>query len=163
MKPSRYLQILICLMILFICHRSYAQSSSNYLQFNLLSSLNFHLSTASDFENDQTINSAFSLSIKCKNNSSVYVKLYSWTHPSGFTPPYCPIQVDYTSDTSPNATNIATSPVTVTSSDQLLFKQGKTKGRSPYYFYYNLKMLAVGYDYVPGTYSFTLMFTMTQP
>ncbi len=165
MRPRRFKQLYMCIAILSIYCNAYSQSSTNYLQLTVHSMLNFSCSSASDFENDKTISSAFSLKVKTNSKSChVYVKLSSWTHPSGFTPSSCPVEVDYTSDNSPNATISATGPLQLTTSDQLLFTQPKTSGPSTAYtFNYNCVLQSLGYEYVPGTYGYTLLFTMSQP
>ena len=148
--------------ILFLCSNCFAQSSTNQLTLNKLTSWNFSLSTPSDLENSQTISNAFSLTVKTKSSDcSVYAQISSWTYPSGFTPPSSPLQIDYTSDNSSSAYNVYTSPLTLTSSNQLLFNQKKTP--HTYTFNYNMILAALGYEWYVGNYSFTITFTMTQP
>ena len=150
------------LFLLFSSHRGLAQKPTDQLTLNKLTSWNFSLSSPSDLENDQTISSAFSLTVKTKHSDcSVYAKISSWSYPSGFTPPGSPLKIDYTSTNSSSASNIYTSPLTLTSSDQLLFNQAKTG--STYTFYYDMTLAALGYDWYTGNYNFTITFTMTQP
>jgi len=159
---SKFNVCAILLVLLLSNNSCFAQSSTNQITLNKLTPWNFSLSTPAQLENDQTISGAFSLVVKTKSKGcSVYANINSWSYPSGFTLPSSPLEIHYTSTNSPSAYNIATSPIALTSSNQLLFNQNKTG--SAYTFYYDMILPAVGYDWYPGNYSFTITFTMTQP
>lgn len=137
-------------------------NSTNYIQISS-STLSFNLNTAAKLEADQTISNAITLSYRTKSYAcSVYVELSSWSYPSSASPTYSPIYLDLSSKTSTIATNVASS-TNVGSTTSLLFQQ--VKSGTLYTFKYNLRMKALGYGngFTPGHYTYTLLFTMTQP
>ena len=152
----------ITLVLVLFCKLSFAQGAANSITLSKGAAWNFNLNTPAELENNQTISNAFTLTIKTKSsNCSVYASISTFSTPSGFYPSYSPLQIEYASTTSLSASSIYTSPLTLSTSDQLLFKQSKTS--STYTFNYNMILQAVGYDWYVGTYNFTLTFTMTQP
>lgn len=140
----------------------YAQNSNNYLQVNTNTGLNFVCNSPESLENDQTINGAFTIRVRSKNNNcSIYAKISSFIGPSGFNTTNYPIQLDYTSTNSNKVFNIVSVPLTLTSVDQRLFNQYSSNNLFDYY--YNLILKAPGYTYPLGHYNFVILFTMTQP
>ncbi|MBS1690040.1 MAG: hypothetical protein JSS96_15025 [Bacteroidetes bacterium] len=140
----------------------FGQSSTNYLTVSN-TTLAFNLNTAAKLEADQTISNAITLSEKTGSKScSVYVELSSWSYPSSAAPTFSPLYLDFASKTSPTATSVASS-TNVNSYSSLLFQQPKSG--TLYSFKYNLRMKALGYSngFTPGHYTYTLLFTMTQP
>jgi len=139
-----------------------AQNSNNYFQVLTNTGLNFNLDEPNDIENGKTLTNALTLRLKTKNqNCSVYARLYNYSAPAGFYPSSSPLYLDWTSDNSNNAGNLVTTSNSIESYDKLLFTQPKSA--TVFSYYYNLYLSAVGYDYPPGNYNFTLLFTMTQP
>lgn len=139
------------------------QNMYNYISLNQTSSLNYTCSTAYSLENSQTLSNALDLVLRTtSSNCSVYARISSFSAPTGYTvsSPY-PVQLDFNSTNSGSYSNLITAPVTLTSSNQRLFTH--TKKSNIYHFYYNLILLPLGYTYPPGNYSFTILFTMTQP
>lgn len=141
---------------------SFGQSSSNYLAVSN-TTLAFSLNTATKLENDQTLSNAITLTEKTGAKScSVYVELSSWSYPASASPGFSPLYLDLASKTSTTATSVASS-TNVNSYNSLLFQQPKSG--TLYTFKYNLRMKALGYSngFTPGHYTYTLLFTMTQP
>lgn len=140
----------------------FGQNSTNYLQVSS-TTLSFALNTAAKLEADQTISNAITLTEKTSSKScSVYVQMYSWTYPSSASPTFSPLYLDFASKTSTTATSVASS-TNVGTANSLLFQQAKSG--TLYTFKYNLRMAALGYSngFTPGHYTYTLLFTMTQP
>lgn len=136
--------------------------NNNYLEVNTNSNLSFTCNDPKDLESVQTIYNAISLKFKTKNNDcSIYAKISSYNYPYGASPSNIPIELDYTSDNSPNAQNLLRDPVQLSYYDQRLFVQPQRS--QTFHFYYDLRLQALGYDYPPGKYDFTILFTMTQP
>ena len=138
---------------------------TNYITLQVNTGLNFTCNTTTALETDQTISNAFTLHVLNNSNAaSIYVRISAWNYPVNWVPVATyPLSTIWTSDNSPNATNVAGTLV-VTTSDQLLFKQPKHTGATAYDFNYNLKLTALGYaDYIPGNYNYTFTFTMTEP
>jgi hypothetical protein len=90
----------------------------------------------------------------------MYARISSYTVPAGFVPTGSPLALVFGSTNSNLYSNLA-SQVTLQTTDQLLFTQAKTSNVFDYY--YHLKLFAIGYDYIPGNYTYTVTFTMTQP
>lgn len=156
---------ILTLLLLAVTISGFSQTSSNYLQLVTGTSWNFACNTAADLETAKTISNAFTIKVRTRAKScSVYVKLSSYTLPSGAAPSFNPLYIDFNSDTSPNAYNEASS-IGLQTYDQLMFNQPKMNATPAYYsFNYNLRLAALGYtDFIPGTYYYTLTFTMTQP
>jgi len=153
------------LLILFISTALSGFCANNYITLQFNTGWNFNCNTTTLLETDQTITNAFTLKVLNNSNAaSVYVRISAWNYPANWTPiATYPLSVIWSSDDSPNATNIAGTTV-VTTNDQLLFKQPTHAGNTAYSYNYKLKLAALGYsDYVPGNYNFTFTFTMTEP
>ena len=156
---KRTLQLVIILITASL-HGS-AQNSNNNLAFSVLSPWNFTCNTVAAFETDQVISNACKLSITAKTqNCSLYARISGYTVPAGYVPAGSPLGLVFSSTNSNLYANMASS-VTLQTYDQLLFTQTKTS--SVFDYYYNLKLFALGYSYIPGNYSYTITFTMTQP
>ncbi|RYZ51280.1 MAG: hypothetical protein EOP49_12085 [Sphingobacteriales bacterium] len=127
--------------------------------------LNFFINDASDLEVDQIIQNALTLRVASKVKTSIIsARLQNFTYPPGFIAPSTVLSLDWISDNSNKDYNLITGPIALTNMDQMLFNQKKMPGSVDYFsYYYNLILTAPGYNYVPGTYSFTIQFTMTQP
>lgn len=142
--------------------RVYAQNSTNYIQVLTNGSLTFNIDGADDLESVQTKYNAITLRVASKARAcNVYARVSNYSVPSGFIPSDSPIKLDYTSTTSPTVTYVYSSPLELSLYDQLLFSENKNG--SLYNFNYNLMVGPLDYSYVPGNYSFTILFTMVQP
>jgi hypothetical protein len=156
---TRRIQLVILLITLSLY--SYAQNANNNLQFSVLTPWNFTCNSVASIEVDQVINNAFKLTITTKTqNCSMYAKISSYTVPAGFVPSGSPLAVAFRSTNSNLYANLAPQ-LTLQAYDQLLFTQTKTN--SIFDYYYDLKLFAIGYNYIPGNYSYTVTLTMTQP
>ena len=156
--------IRLCLLLL-LCINAHSQNQSNYIQINLNSTLNFLITSPNNIESDQTIQNALTIQVMSKaSNCSIYARLNNLTYPSGFTVPSPFLKIDWTNDNSNKDYNLITAPIALNSTDQLLFSQKKMPSASNYYsYYYNLILSPPTYALVPGSYSFNILFTMTEP
>jgi hypothetical protein len=152
-------------LFLFFSIDTQAQLFSNYIDVNTNSILNFTINDAASLENSQTINNAISIRVRSVTNACrVYARLSNFTAPAGFYPSTSPLALDWTSDTSPNAGSLAKNLISLEVTDKLLFTQPQMFFLYSYYqFNYNLVLQNLSYDYPPGYYNFTILFTMTQP
>ncbi len=165
----KWKKLIILFFVLSIKHSNiYAQS--NFISITQNSSWYFDCSDPSCLENGITIPNALTVTLKCTNSQgSVYAKQNANTWPSGWSPGAAPgggsLQLDLTSKTSTNATNIQYNAVTISGSDTRLFVQPKMGSKSAAVsFTYDLMLKPTGYSYfIPGNYTFTMTFTMTEP
>lgn len=136
-------------------------NNNNYLDVNLNSNLNFTINQPEELENTQTLTNAIRLNFMTKRkNCGIYAKVASYTAPYGADKTNVPLELKHRSDNSNNVSSLVTTPLHLTTYDQRLFIQPKSK--QEYNFYYDLRLMPLGYDYPEGQYNFTLMFTMTQ-
>ena len=148
------------------CASAYSQNSNNFINIVSNTSLNWNINTVTEIENDQTINSAITIRVKNRSSPSyrsVYVRCSSIIGPPGFTIPYIPLQLDHTSNNSPNESNLITTPLTITTTNQRLFTHARHSSNSTYSFNYNLIHTATNWSFPPGTYNYTLTFTFVNP
>jgi len=146
---------------LFFIETSLAQDANNFLQVNTNATLNFIFDDPSDIESPQIIPNAISIQVRSKDKScNISARLSAFTYPYSFVPSSSMIALNWTSDNSNKKFNLNPNPVYLNAMDQLLFSQNK----HPQIFTYNYNLIfqPAGYDMVPGTYSFTILFTMTQ-
>ncbi len=158
--------VILAFVLMFIFSKVYAQNSNNFISIISNTSLNWNINTQSEIENDQTISGAITIRVKNRSSPayrSVYVRCSSITAPSGFALPYIPLKLDYTSDNSPYETNLITTPITITTTDQRLFTHTRQSTSSTYSFNYNLIHTATNWEFPPGTYNYTLTFTFVNP
>lgn len=144
-----------------------AQNSYNYMEVNANTMLIWGLNTVNEIENNQTIQGA--LTIRVRNLTTppsyraVYVRCSYVIAPPGFSVPYIPLQLDYTSDNSPHETNLITTPLDITTTNQRLFTHRRHSYGGPYSFNYNLVHKATDWEFAPGLYIYVLTFTFTNP
>lgn len=142
---------------------SFAQNSTNFIQYSQNTAITFALNTPTLLENTQTISNAFCLHLESASNTShIYVKATASTTTT--TPMATTLMaLNYNSTTAPSAqySSLNTADIPLTGTNQLLFI--KAKNSTAYNFCYDAIIYAVGYTYLPGTYTFSLTFTMTQP
>ncbi|WP_276133785.1 hypothetical protein [Polluticoccus soli] len=153
---------LVILLVLLSLH-GYSQNLDNYIQVISNTSLNFSLNTVAKIEADQTISNALTLQLSSKDkNREVYARVSSVTSPSGFTltSPY-PVKLLFVSHNSSNVSNLVSTALQLTNTDQRLFSQKKLN--SDVQFIYSLIFAATNWSYPPGNYSFTILYTLTPP
>ena len=123
----------------------------------------FYINSASDLENVQTVPYAFKLEVNSSDNKCfISAKISSSTSPAGFSSSSYPLFLDYAVTNAPSYkySNLLTSPIQLSQSNTKLFNQAQSG--TTYDYYYHMKLGPLGYDYIPGNYSWTITFTMTQ-
>jgi len=155
---------LFILILCFIARPASAQDNENFLQVDANAALNFTITEPSELETDQVLPGAVTIKVASRDGRcNISARMSSFNYPPGFTPPASVLALDWVSDNSNKDYNMITGPVPLTGLDQLLFQQKKTPGNVTYFsYFYNLVLFAPGYTYVPGNYTFTITFTMTQ-
>lgn len=158
--------LLIELLALFLVKSAFAgggkDDNQNYMEVNTGGVLSFSCNSPEHFENKQIINNAISLKFKTKDSDcSIYAKISQLNTPSSASTSDISLYLDWTSDNSHDATALQTDPVRLTSTDQRLFVQPKKS--QTFHFNYNLELGPLSYDAPAGQYTFTILFTMTQP
>ena len=155
----------LIIFFIIIYFNSFGQNSSNYLSVIVLNPPNFNLNTTSLLENDQVLSSAIQIQIGTGSNATVYVSVPSGISTTTSTPmPTSNLLLNFnnTDDPSQYQGSYSTNDIALTTSNQVLFHKLAHNG---YYsnWYYDVKIPAIGYTYKPGTYSYNIKFTMTQP
>jgi hypothetical protein len=160
-------RIVILLAFLCACAVVHAQNSNSYLIIQSNTSLNWGINTESGtngIETDQTISNAITIKVKNRTSTlSVYVRASTFSSPSGFTAPSIPLKLLYVSDNSTNASNLITTPLTMTVTDQRLFTHAQHSANKEYSFNYDLIHTATNWAFPAGTYNYTLTFTFSSP
>jgi hypothetical protein len=126
----------------------------------------FTLNTTSLLENPQVISSAFDIYIETdRSDCHIYASIPSGIATTSSTP-MAPsnIILDFNNTDCPSAYigSYTTADIPLSTSNTLLFYKLKHKGGVSHW-YYDCKIPALGYSYRPGTYNYTIKFTMTQP
>lgn len=118
-----------------------------------------------NLENNQTISNAIIIRVRSKSsNCTIYARLTNLIFPSGFSMPSGFLKLDWTYDNSNKDYNLVTTPISLETTDKFLFSQKKMPASANYYdYYYDLSMTPPAYAMIPGSYSFNILFTMTQP
>jgi len=153
-----FILVLFCFLSSF---SSFAQNDDNFLSVNTNSTLNFIFDEPSDLETTQTLPNAISVQVRSKKDAcNISAKITSFSYPMSFIPSSGMVALDWVSDNSNKDYNLNTGAITLSTFDQTIFSQKK----HPHTFTYNYNLLfyPAGYNMVPGNYSFTILFTMTQ-
>ena len=160
-KTKYYIRKLLttCLCCLFIYYGK-AQNSSNYISATA-NTTNFNLSTANSLETEQTLSNAFTLDITSMNGPySAYIRVFS-TNSSSATPIPANMLAVQLNNYRCTRCSFTTAKIPLSQTDQQLIQGTKKSSGDSYY--YDLILAPIGYNYAPGTYTFTILFTMTQP
>lgn len=143
------------------CNTAFAQDLNNYIQVDANTNLNFILDDAADLESTQTIPNAISIKLRSRqDHCNVSAQITSFTYPFSFVPTAGLLALQWTSDNSNKDYSLITGPILLSTMSQLLFVQKKHP--HIFTFNYNLLLYPTGYNMVPGSYNFTILFTMTQ-
>jgi hypothetical protein len=161
------MKILVCILLLLLPTLSFAQpNNKNYLSFGLDVAPNFTLNSTSLLESPQTISNSFHLTVRTeRNNASVYASIPSDITTSTSTAMSAgniKLNLNHTDCPAANQSSVNNNDIPMSTSNTLLFKQIK-KGGLIADWYYDVIIPALGYNYAPGDYDFTFLFTLTQP
>jgi hypothetical protein len=158
---SNYLRfLLISSYTLFNVLAASAQNKTNTLSLTT-TSIDFNLSTYAQLETEQSIANAFSLSVSSASNTyHLYARVSGVS--TGNTIPVSKMAIQLVSSTVTANTIPVTGKISLSNTNQLLVSNSKKFGTVDN-LNYKLFFGPLGYDYAPGTYTFTILFTMTQP
>ena len=147
---------------------SYAQpaptgpNSTNYISVATNSVVSKSYITTLDLETAHTFPSALTIQTNSKSyGCKVFARISSYSGPPGYVPTSFPVALLFVLSTGLHVTSqLITSPITLTSTDQQLFAATK---HTQFDYVYTVILNPFGYSYTPGIYSYTISFTMTQP
>ncbi|MCD6064071.1 MAG: hypothetical protein K0R82_1982 [Flavipsychrobacter sp.] len=157
------MRFLLVILLVLLSTRGYAQNQDNYIQVIPNTSLSFALNSVTEIENDQTLNNALTVQLSTKDkNREAYARISAVTSPPGYslTSPY-PVKLLFVSHNSNNVSNLVSTALQLTNTDQRLFSQRKQN--ADVQFNYSMIFMATNWNYPPGNYSFTILFTLTPP
>ena len=145
--------------MLLFCITASGQNKNNYLLLTA-SNTGFTLTNASSIETQQVNTNAFQIAVTSKASStfSILAKVSSTTSSTGTPLPASMLAVRLNSVSPTVTANYNT--IALSTTDQLLQQVTTTNSST---FNYDLLLGPVGYNYAPGTYNLTILFTMTQP
>lgn len=145
--------------MLLFCITASGQNKNNNILLTA-SNTGFSLTNVSSIETQQVNTNAFQIAVttKSSNTFSILAKVSSSTSSTGTPLPASMLAVRLNSVSPTVTANYNT--ITLSTTDQLL--QQVTTTNNPT-FNYDLLSGPVGYNYAPGTYNLTILFTMTQP
>lgn len=153
----------LVILLVLLSLSAYSQNKDNYIEITPTTSLNFDINTVSEVEADQTLNNALTIQLSSKDkNRDVYARISAVSSPPGYTltSPY-PVKLLFVSHNSANVSNLVSTALQLTNTDQRLFSQKKIN--SDVQFIYSMIFAATNWAYPPGNYSFTILYTMTPP
>lgn len=136
-----------------------AQNKNNYIQVTGVTT-NYTLTSAAMLEAVQTLSNAITLDVISKTSRCSIYAMLSGSSTTSSTPMPASLLALQLSSISPSLP-ASFSVIPLSQSNQLLFQSTSTFNHES--LIYNLLLGPVGYNYLPGTYSFTILFTMTQP
>ena len=160
------MKYILALGVLFLISlQTKGQNQLNNVEIITNNNLTYWVMSPEHLENSQTISNAIIVRVKSKNsNCTIFARLTNLSFPSGFSMPSGFIKLDWSYDNSNKDYNLVTTPISLETSEKFLFNQKKMPSSVNYYdYYYDLIMTPPAYSMVPGSYSFNLLFTMTQP
>ncbi|WP_207515653.1 hypothetical protein [Longitalea luteola] len=137
-----------------------AQNNSNNLTLTAINT-GFTLNNVSAIETQQINPNAFQIVVNSRSSNlfSVRARVSASTSSTGTPFPASMLSLRCNSTSPPVTAN--TNTITLSNTDQLLQQINSTKNNVT--FNYDLLLDPVGYNYAPGNYNLTILFTMTQP
>jgi hypothetical protein len=129
------------------------------------SPISWSLTTAAQLETEQQLSNAITLHTYSSFNQGyrVYVRISNMTNTSGTPMPASMNKIQLFNQLSSNQVTAVTAKITLSQTNQLLITDANRTNNTGDLFYYTAFFGPVGYDYGPGTYTFTVLYTMTQP
>jgi hypothetical protein len=136
-------------------------NKEDYFEVEVQTGLNFVVDQPEDFERTDVKVNAVKLNVRSKKDPcTIYARISSYNTPNGADRSNIPIELQHRSDNSSKAYNLVTTPVQLTTTDQRLFNQ--TKNNKELNYYYDVRLMPLGYDYPEGQYNFSILYTMTK-
>lgn len=138
-----------------------AQNNNNFITVTP-SNVSFSLNSAAALEANSTITNAFTIVNKSRGGAySVYVKISARSQSTSTPIPYNSLGVKL--NTAPAGQTGNFNNIYLSTFDQLIIQATATSGNGTHSWKYDLLLKPLGYSIMPGSYNFTLLFTMTQP
>jgi hypothetical protein len=126
--------------------------------------LNFNLASTFSLENEQVINNALTIRVESKKNYNVFVRISNMTNTSGTPIPPNMLSMQLSGSDESSQSFPVTTRIYLSQTDQLIIAdRNRAANKTGDSFFYDYYFGPLGYDYAPGIYTFTLLFTMTQP
>jgi hypothetical protein len=145
---------------------AYTQDNDNYVDLDMYVSSSSTFNSAELLENAITVPNALRLRVETEDDHGfIYaaiptgIKTYNnQTIPTSLIS----LKLNNTNCNSGQQRQVIRTEIPMSTTPQLLFQQGR-KSNYTADWYYDVILDPIGYGYAPGTYNFTLQFTMTQP
>lgn len=134
-----------------------AANSNNYLELTA-NHINFNLTSPASLENQQVVPNAITVKAVSNRRQNYTVQVSGSSMPSATPIPLNNLGIKLRTTSSTNYADY--SPKFLTTTNQII-GSGNSDGVLDSYVY-DLILSPIGYNIAPGTYSFTLLFTMTQ-
>lgn len=136
------------------------QNNSNNISLTAINT-SFTLNSISAIETQQAKTNAFQIVVNSKssNTFNIGAKVSASTSSTGTPLPASMLALRLNSTSPPITANVNT--ITLSTTDQLIQQINTNKNNIT--FNYDLLAGPVGYNYAPGNYNLTILFTMTQP
>lgn len=159
-----FLRILsLWLSVVVLCTTAYSQNDDNNITITS-APLNFLLNSTFSLENEQVINNALTIRVESKKNYNVFVRVSNMTNTTGTPIPPNKLSMQLSGSDESSQSFPVTTRIYLSQTDQLIISdKNRAANKTGDYFYYDYYLGPLGYDYAPGNYTFTLLFTMTQP
>jgi hypothetical protein len=126
--------------------------------------LNFNLASTFSLENEQVINNALTIRVESKKNYNVFVRISNMTNTSGTPIPPNMLSMQLSGSDESSQSFPVTTRIYLSQTNQLIIAdKNRAANKTGDSFFYDYYFGPLGYDYAPGIYTFTLLFTMTQP
>jgi hypothetical protein len=148
-------------MLLLCTTAAHAQNSQNNISLTAINT-SFTLNSVSAIETQQTTINAFQIGVNSRSsaNFSIRARVSASTSSTGTPLPASMLSLRCSSTSPPITANLNT--VTLSTTDQFL-QQIINSNKNNVTFNYDLLLDPVGYNYAPGNYNLTILFTMSQP
>ncbi len=158
-KKNKIRSLILVWAFSFFLPAAHAQSKNDRIQVTGTAT-NYTLTTAAMLEAVQTLSNSITLDVVAKDNRCSIYAMVSGSSTTSSTPmPASLLALQLSSISPPLPANFST--IQLSQTNQLLFQSSASFNHES--LVYNLLLGPVGYNYNPGTYSFTILFTMTQP
>jgi len=153
--------------VLFICfaneYHTFGQNKDNYIALTT-TPLDFNLNSTFGLENEQVIRNAITINVESTKAYTVFVRVSNMSSNTGTPIPPNMLSIQLSGSAESSKSFPITTRIYLSQTDQLIIRdRDRTDKKAGDFFYYDYYFGPLGYEYAPGNYNFTLLFTMTQP
>jgi hypothetical protein len=156
------MKYLLAVLLIALGYGCAAQDKFNSLTVNTNAILSFYLNSPEDLEQTQTIYDALTMKIKTRSGNAILSATLSFANAPAGVNVNDLIGLQFASSNSNNYSLSSPNPIYLSSVGQTLLYQPKHTANQFRNFDYNLLLKQPGFDVAPGSYNFTLLFTMSQ-